>query len=513
MNLAAYCRVSTDKNDQINSLESQKVFFNEFAKSNSHKLINIYADEGISGTKIKNRAEFRRLMHDATLGLFDMVIVKDISRFSRNTVDFLNSIRTLKAMGIETLFLTSNQTVMGNSEFILTIYGALAQEESANTSKRVKFGKKLNAAKGRVPNFVYGYDKVNGDYFNLLINESEAHIVRRIFELYTQEGYGTNKIAQILNNENIKTKRGYSWSQNSVARILSNEIYCGKVVNGKQEVTDFLTGIRKKRDESEWMVTERDELMIISPFVFETARKILLERGNALALNTVKERHSNKHLFSTLIKCKHCGYSYRRMVRNYQNTYIKWVCSGRNTRGAESCPNVTAIDEAQLKDAISEYFASILRTKKDLKESILKEFHHIHANKENNDSHKKELSTRLTKAIKSRQKYMDMYEDDLITREEMREKLDNVNKEIRDIESKLRLESDSSHRTSTLKDALESIFSDLESIMDINLMTNARLKKVIDKIVVDDSANMDVYLHKLSGLDFSSTVPISYIQT
>ena len=513
MNIAAYCRVSTDKNDQINSLESQKVFFDDFAKSNSHKLINIYADEGISGTKIKNRTEFKRLMHDATLGLFDMVIVKDISRFARNTVDFLNSIRTLKGMGIETMFLTSNQTVMGNSEFILTIYGALAQEESANTSKRVKFGKKLNAAKGRVPNFAYGYDKINGDYFNLKINEFEANVVRRIFDLYINEGYGTNKIAQILNIDNIKTKRGYKWSQNSVARILSNEIYRGKIVNGKQEVADFLTGVRKKKDESEWMVTELDELMIIEPDIFEVARKILLGRGNALTLCTIKERHSNKHLFSTLIKCKHCNYSFRRIVRSYQNTYIKWVCSGRNTRGVESCPNANAIDEEQLKNAISEYFSSILYTKKDLKESIIKEFHRIHANKANGEVHKKELSAKLVKATKSRQKYMDMYEDDLITRDEMREKLDNANREIRDIESKLKLEPDSPDRTSTLKEALESAFSDMESIIDISLMTNAKLKTVIDKIIIDDTANMDVYLHKLSGLDFPSIVPISNDQT
>ena len=171
MNIAAYCRVSTDKSDQLNSLEAQKKFFAEFTERNGHNLVRLYADEGISGTKIKNRKEFQRLMRDAKQGLFEMVVVKDISRFARNTVDFLQSIRALKALGIETTFLTANMTVLGNSEFVLTIFGALAQEESANTSKRVKFGKKLNAEKGRVPNIVYGYDKTIGDYFNLEINK------------------------------------------------------------------------------------------------------------------------------------------------------------------------------------------------------------------------------------------------------------------------------------------------------------------------------------------------------
>ena len=190
MNIAAYCRVSTDKEDQLNSLEAQKNFFQEYCAKTNDNLVRLYADEGISGTKTKNRKEFLRMMSDAEHGLFQMVVVKDISRFARNTVDLLQNIRKLKSMGIETQFLTANMTSMGNSEFVLTVFGALAQEESNNTSKRVKFGKKINAEKGRVPNIVFGYDKTIGDYFNLTINQEEADVVRQIFRLYTEDGYG-----------------------------------------------------------------------------------------------------------------------------------------------------------------------------------------------------------------------------------------------------------------------------------------------------------------------------------
>ena len=134
MNIAAYCRVSTDKEDQFNSLETQKEFFLEYTKRTRDNLIKLYADEGISGIKIKNRKEFQRMLADAEKGLFDMVVVKDISHFARNTVDLLQSVRKLKALDIETQFLTANMTGMGNREFVLTIFGALAQEESANTS-------------------------------------------------------------------------------------------------------------------------------------------------------------------------------------------------------------------------------------------------------------------------------------------------------------------------------------------------------------------------------------------
>ena len=326
MNIAAYCRVSTDKADQLNSLEAQKEFFSEYTKCTGDTLVRLYADEGISGTKIKNRKEFLRMMSDAEQGLFDMVVVKDISRFARNTVDLLQNVRKLKSLGIETQFLTANMTSMGNSEFVLTIFGALAQEESANTSKRVKFGKKMNAEKGRVPNIVYGYDKTIGDYFNLAINKEESKVVQQIYRWYTEEGYGAAKIANMLNEKGYKTKRNCKWSQNATCRILTNEIYTGKIINGKQEVSDFLTGQRRDKDEIEWMVVERPELRIIEDETFEKAQEIL--RGRHDAFNLSHERQSNKHLFSTLIKCKECGWSFRRTVRTYKNTYVRWYALG-----------------------------------------------------------------------------------------------------------------------------------------------------------------------------------------
>ena len=359
MNIAAYCRVSTDTADQLNSLEAQKAFFSEYTNRTGDTLVRLYADEGISGTKIKNRKEFLRMMADAEKGLFDMLVVKDISRFARNTVDLLQNIRKLKALGIETQFLTANMTSMGNSEFVLTIFGALAQEESANTSKRVKFGKKMNAEKGRVPNIVYGYDKTIGDYFNLKVNKEEAKVVQQIYKWYTEEGFGAAKIANMLNEKGYKTKRNCKWSQNAICRILTNEIYTGKIINGKQEVSDFLTGQRKDKDETEWFVVERPEIRIIEDETFEQAQEIL--HGRHDSFNLTHERQSNKHLFSTLIKCKECGWSFRRTVRTYKNTYVRWVCSGRNGHGADSCPNKTTVDEDELIEVLQEYFANVLK--------------------------------------------------------------------------------------------------------------------------------------------------------
>lgn len=507
MNIAAYCRVSTDKEDQLNSLEAQKEFFLEYTKRTGDTLVKLYADEGISGTKIKNRKEFLRMLADAERGLFDMVVVKDISRFARNTVDLLQSVRKLKALGIETQFLTANMTSMGNSEFVLTIFGALAQEESANTSKRVKFGKKMNAEKGRVPNIVYGYDKTIGDYFNLAINEEEAKVVRQIYKWYIEDGFGAAKIANMLNEKGLKTKRNCNWSQNATCRILTNEIYTGKIINGKEEVADFLTGQRREKDETEWIVTLRPELRIIDDETFDKAQEILKGRHNAF--NIKHERQSNKYLFSTLIKCKDCGWSFRRTVRTYKNTYVRWVCSGHNGRGANSCPNAITVDEEELIGVLQEYFTNILGQKKKVVEHVVKEFQRVYKAKDENIEYEKELNAELTKLRKSREKYMDMYTDDLISREELNEKIGGMRKEIERLENELKMVSYHLTKGEQLETVLNNTFKEIEDITDVHEMTNTQLKRIIQKIEVDHDGNVDIYLRLFGDLGLDEAVLIN----
>ena len=511
MNIAAYCRVSTDKADQFNSLEAQKEFFSEYTKRTGDTLVRLYADEGISGTKIKNRKEFLRMMSDAEHGLFDMVVVKDISRFARNTVDLLQNVRKLKSLGIETQFLTANMTSIGNSEFVLTIFGALAQEESANTSKRVKFGKKMNAEKGRVPNIVYGYDKTIGDYFNLAINKEESKVVQQIYKWYTEEGYGAAKIANMLNEKGYKTKRNCKWSQNATCRILTNEIYTGKIINGKQEVSDFLTGQRRDKDETEWMVVERPELRIIEDETFEKAQEILIGRHDAFNLS--HERQSNKHLFSKLIKCKECGWSFWRTVRTYKNTYIRWVCSGRNGRGADSCPNKTVVDEEELIEVLQEYFTNVLKQKKKVIAHVVNEFQRVYKAKDENVEYEKELNAELAKLQKTRQKYMDMYTDDLISREELNEKIGGSRQEMERIENELNMVSYHLTKGEQLENILNNTFKEIEDITDVHQMTNQQLKRLIQKIEVDKEGNVDIYLRLLGDLGLDESVLIEENET
>ena len=506
MNIAAYCRVSTDKTDQLNSLEAQKQFFTEYTERTGDNLVCLYADEGISGTKIKNRKEFLRMMSDAEHGLFEMVVVKDISRFARNTVDLLQNVRKLKTLGIETQFLTANMTSMGNSEFVLTIFGALAQEESANTSKRVKFGKKLNAEKGRVPNIVYGYDKTIGDYYNLEINQREAGAIRQIYQWYLHDGYGAAKIASLLNEKGYKTKRGCNFSQNAVCRILTNELYTGKIINGKQEVEDFLTGKRKEKDESEWLVTERPDLKIIEPEDFDKAQQIL--HGRHASFNMNRERQSNKYLFSTIIRCKECGWSFRRSVRSYKNTYVRWVCSGHNGKGANNCPNAVTVDEDELADVLQEYFNRVLSRKKKVVQYVVNEFQRVYKAKDENLEYEKELKRQLNKLTKAREKYMDMYADDLITRQELNDKIGGSRKEIERLENELKMVAYHVTKGEQLENVLQHTFQEIEDITDVHEMTNEQLKRLVQKIEVDKEGNVEIFLRLFGDLGLEEAVLI-----
>lgn len=263
--VAAYCRISTDKEEQLDSLEHQKQFFLDFAQKEGYKLAALYADEGISGKSIRNRAQFQQLLQDAEEHRFDLVVVKDISRFARNAVDFLSSIRKLKSMGIACRFITANLGTE-DGELVLGMLALVAQEESANLSKRVKFGKRVSARDGRVPNRIFGYDRV--DRFHLRPNEGEAETVRLIFRLYAEEGFGLRKICSELMGRSLPSKEGSVWYPRTVARMLENSVYCGLYRNNKWEITDFIEGKRAKKPETEHFVHPRPEWALIDPEMF-----------------------------------------------------------------------------------------------------------------------------------------------------------------------------------------------------------------------------------------------------
>ncbi len=493
----AYCRVSTNKAEQLDSIENQRSFFLEYAKSHDFDLINIYADEGKSGTRIKNRVQLQQLLWDAKGHKFELVLIKDVSRLARNTVDFLTSIRKLKSYGIKVVFVNYDQTSSESSEFMLTMLSAIAQEESSNISKRIKFGKKINAKKGRVPNFCYGYEKLNGNYFDLDINEEEAKVVRKIFKLYTKDLMGAGGIAKNLNQNEVKTKRGCKWTQTGVMRVLTNELYTGKVINGKEEVVDFLTGKRITYEKDKWIVVNRPELQIITEKTYKEASKILEERRSEY--KETNKRRTDKYALSKVIWCDDCGYHYRRIVRTYKNTYVRWVCNGRNINGVDSCFNKTALDEEVLIDIIKDYCINILTNSPKYNKYMVSEFTRRYHEKDHSLRCEKDYRKKLYMLEKSRKRYIKLFREDIITLSELRnyimeiqEDMEYLNKELEIIEKEI-------DKKKLIEDFASVMFTDLEQTIRNHNFTNNEIKRFIDKIIIKENSEVNIYLINLNN--------------
>jgi site-specific DNA recombinase len=325
--VAAYCRVSTDKEDQQNSFESQKRYFQEYIDRNPEwDLFEIYADEGFSGTSTKKRASFNKMINDAMIGKFDLIVTKEVSRFSRNVLDTIKYTRDLKAKGIGVLFLNDGiNTLDSDSELRLSIMGSIAQEESRKTSERVKWGQMRCMERGVVfGRSMLGYDLSGGKMY---INPDGAEIVKIIFHKFVEERKGTHVIAREMREEGFKSYRGdTNWSNTAILRLLRNEKYCGDLVQKKTYTLDYLTHTKKYNRGQEDFITIRDHHEpIISRELFEQAQRELQRRAPS---DEVKAMHGNRYPLSGKIKCGECDRSFvsRFKKRTDGSRYKAWRC-------------------------------------------------------------------------------------------------------------------------------------------------------------------------------------------
>ncbi|WP_300863701.1 recombinase family protein [uncultured Acetatifactor sp.] len=324
--VAAYCRVSTDNDDQANSFESQQRYFRQYIERNPDwELYAIFADEGISGTNTKKRKEFNRMIACAKNGDFDLIITKEISRFARNILDSIFYTRDLKKHGVGVIFLNDNiNTLDGDAELRLAIMSSIAQEESRKTSERVKWGQKRQMEQGVVfGRSMLGYDVKDG---KMTINEDGAKIVRLIFRKFVDEGKGTHVIARELREEGISPMRVKEWSNTVILRVIRNEKYCGDLVQKKTYTPDFLSHEKKVNlGQEEFVILKDHHEPIISRELFDKANRIL----DAKSLSQEgKAKHSNRYPFSGKIKCGRCGASYvaRYKTRKDGSQYKAWRC-------------------------------------------------------------------------------------------------------------------------------------------------------------------------------------------
>ena len=465
------------------------------------------SDEGISGTSLKKRIEFQRLMQDAQMGLFEMVVVKDISRVARNTVDFLQSIRVLKSSGINVVFITANMTSLGDSEFILTIFGAMAQEESGNLSKRVKWGKKINAKKGRVPQRIFGYDRM--DNFTLQINPMEAEVVRKIFRMYLKEGAGCRGISLALNADGAKTKFGCEWNPRGVRRILTNPIYCCHYVNNKYEIEDFLTGHQIRLPAEENFHHERPDWAIITVDEFRCAQIQIEERRRKYKTfdgHSTDSRYSSKHLFSTLIKCEHCGKSFCRRKYTYVNTREYWICSTNSQYTAEQCDNLVKIEEAELLVEIQTYLSSLILDKDRFVQGVLSE-----VGKRRSDTQDQikteDVEKKRKRLLAKKSRYQEMYANDVMTMAELKEKTAQIAKELVTLDDSLKLLERSIAAQRNSENLVKLYIMEIERFLKLETATNLDLRRIVEQISVNRDGTVRIILKKLDDLNARQNLP------
>lgn len=324
---AAYARVSTDSEEQLTSYSAQVDYYTNYIKSRDDwDFVSVYTDEGITGTNTKHREGFKRMVADALAGKIDLIVTKSVSRFARNTVDSLTTVRQLKEKGVEIYFEKENiWTLDSKGELLITIMSSLAQEESRSISENCTWGQRKRFADGKVTvpfKRFLGYDR--GPDGNLVLNKDEAVIIRRIYSMFLQ-GMTPHGIAARLTADGIKSPGGKDkWNAGAVRSILTNEKYKGDALLQKSYTVDFLTK-KKKVNEGEipQYYVEGNHEAIIQPEVFELVQRELARRKGSTG------KPSGVHIYSSKIKCGQCGSWYGSKVWHSKTKYRKcvWRCN------------------------------------------------------------------------------------------------------------------------------------------------------------------------------------------
>ena len=359
LQVAAYCRVSTDKEDQANSFEAQQRYFREYIQRQPDwELQGIYADEGFSGTSTNKRVEFNKMLHAAELGQIDLIVTKEVSRFTRNTVDALQITRALRRRGVGVLFLNDSlDTRTNDGELRLTIMSSFAQDESRRTSERSKWGQMRSMEKGVVfGGSLLGYDVIGG---KMTVNPEGAEVVRLIFHKYLQERKGCSTIARELREAGILSSKGNClWSSATVTKILKNEKYCGDVLMQKTFRQDFINRKAiKNTGQLPMYLIENHHEGIVSREKYDAVQAEMARRNAAKSPSknavTGMASYASKYALSERLVCGECGTLYRRCTwtRNGEKRVV-WRCVSRLDYGKKYCHNSPTLDEAPLQQAI-----------------------------------------------------------------------------------------------------------------------------------------------------------------
>lgn len=495
-----YARVSTDKDEQLHSLSAQISFFNDYiSKVPNWHFIGSYIDEGISGTSVKKREEFLRMIEDAKNHKFDLILTKEISRFSRSTLDSIKYTQELLQDGVGVYFLNDNiNTILPDSELRLTIMSSIAQDEVRKLSERVSFGMKRSIDSGTVLGCsnIYGYVKDKG---KLVIDEKEAEMIKIIFDRYANTTDGLSKVSKYLYELGYKNKKGKRIDTTILTRIIENPKYKGYYCGHKTKVLDYRTKKKKKLNESDWIIYKDFENVppIVSEELWDRANKKLKERQDSFTNRAVNKKvFQNRYTYSGKIYCGTHNLTYHRSSAGKRKNNPVWECQVYRKESLKGCSN-PRVFEYELDIVFKDMFKKLLKRRKHIFDDILNDCkNYLETN--NNESEIKNIESKILMFNNKKDKLLELVMEEYLSKEDYKKQVDLINEEI--ITNQNRLNELQNNKQD--KNYIENKINELKKMLD-NCLTDDEcfsdvFNELIDRIYVYKEENkkikLDIYI-------------------
>lgn len=511
-----YARVSTDQDEQINSLENQVQYYTELIQSKPNwKFVPGYVDEGISGGSTKKRDNFNRMIRDAKAGMFDFIITKEISRFSRSTLDSIRYTQELLDYNVGVFFQNDNiNTLDTDSEFRLVIMAGVAQDEIRKLSERLKFGFRQAIKNGHVlgNDKLYGYDKKD---CVLTVNEEEAEIIRIIFDLYGNQRLGTRTISKRLMELGYTSREGNAFNTLTIRHILENPKYKGWYCGNKSQSVDYRTKRNVLLDESEW-VTYPDPSIpaIVSEELWNRANALYRRRREEMKSHSSGLSFHNRYPYSTKIYCEEHGTTFhRQVIQTKKGQQEVWQCKVYRSHGRAAC-SAPQIRSSDLDFILSDIFKELIRDKQKIIDSLVTVLTNI-PKEVDYGKLRCQVENEMDDLERKKNRLLDLSIAGALTVEEFKERNDAFNVQILECQGKLTAIRQEEESRSSEELDIPAIRHALDRALSFTGdIDTALVATILDRVVVKrestkDAIRLDIFL-KLGGVYEAVYTPLKH---
>jgi DNA invertase Pin-like site-specific DNA recombinase len=508
-----YARVSTEKDEQLHSLTNQIEYYKDFIKRSAQwTYVEGYIDEGLSGTSVKKRESFLKMLDDARLKKFDFIITKEISRFSRNTLDSIKFTQELLSYGVGVLFQSDNiNTLLPDSELRLTIMSSIAQDEVRKLSERIRFGfqRAINSGVVLGNDKIWGYDKQKG---KLVINEQQAEIVRKIFELYAIDNLGIRLVCVELTKLGYFNQKGNPFTFSTVRNILGNPKYKGYYCGGKTHKYDFRSNDRKYIDEDEWVMYKDAESVpaIVSEELWNKAAKIMAKRSEKMSSEN-RTSYQNKYSYSGKIICSDHNRNYQHGEYRYKSGNKEiWMCRYYMDRGRSGC-TMPILYKTELDEIMKRCYNDLVINKSEIIHDLVKIYSTI-AKKSSIKEDIGKCKVEINAILKRKDKLLDLSVNGELSDSEFGIRNKAFNTEIESLKGRI-CEMEAQERTNAeIEESIEKLREIIAKELDFNDGFDDRIvDSLLEKIVVHRTEEKNVILLKVYLKVFGDDDPLEYV--